>query len=81
MSDGLNRIEIILEEFEEKLFEEIEKLKPPKPEPKANKRHIHFVMDDMTYRKFKVYCIDVEMTVSDCLEELIIDFLKKNGDM
>jgi hypothetical protein len=73
-------IELIVEEFEERLFEELEKLKPvQKPVMMDRKKDVHFIMKEATHRKMKMWCAGEGITFSDLMEELAVRHLTEKG--
>lgn len=81
MSDELNNIELIVEEFEEKLFEQLEKLKPiQKPNLEKNK-DMHCLIKDSVHRKLKMWCAGEGITISEVIEDLCIKFLTEKGKL
>lgn len=83
MSDALSNFELIVEEFEEKLFGELEKLKPPQREtPKAErKKDVHCIINESVHRKLKMYCAGEGFTISEVIENICIKFLIEKGKL
>lgn len=77
----IGNIELIVEEFEEKLFDELERLKPQQKPETEKRKDVHFIMKDATHRKMKMYCASEGITFSDLMEELCCKFLVEKGRM
>lgn len=81
MSDELNNIELIVEDFEQKLFEEIDRLrKPPVEESLNRKSQVHFYVPTERYKKLRMLGVNKEMTIGEMFNEMLIGYLERNKD-